>query len=104
MEKKQLIWETESLIGYEAELKGLNEAIVEEQRQDFDFSGFTILTGGDQREVFIMDGEWYRGLIPSNIHLKETFKLMRDALIWRLKARDCEGWLKQLIKKPWRAW
>jgi len=104
MEDK-LIWETESLIGYEAELQGLNNYIAEEQRENFDFSGFTILGGSkDQREVFIQDGEWYRGLIPSNIHLKEIFELMREALMWRLRARDSEGWLKQLIKKPWRIW
>jgi len=100
-----LIWEKESYIGYYAELRGLEEAIRQEMREDFDFSGFTILEGGHRREVFIQDGEWYRGLIPSNIHLKETFELMRDALIWRLRAKNKQkGWLQQLLKNPVKLW
>ena len=104
MEDK-LLYEVEPLIGYERELEGLARVIEEHKREDFDFTGLTIW-GGLGREVFVDDGEgrMNRGLIPSNTHLRETFELMQTVLIWRLRARDHEGWLKQLIKKPWRIW
>lgn len=104
-QEDKLLYEKEPLIGYGRELASLIRIIEKHRHRDnFDFSGFTIW-GGLSREVFIDDGEGMRrGLIPSNIHLKEVFELMRDLLIWRLRARDQEGWLKQLIKKPWRIW
>jgi len=104
---EKLLYETEPYLGYQAELESLARHIEEYKREAFDFTGYTIVfcPGGiNEAEVFIEDGEWMRGLVPSNVHLQRIFELMRDALIWRLRARDQEGWLKQLIKKPWRIW
>jgi len=103
--KDKLLYEIEPYRGYQTELEDLTRHIEEYKRQDFSLD--TQLCSALEalpKKVFVEDGEWMRGLVPSNIHLQRIFEGMRDALIWRLRARDHEGWLKQLIKKPWRIW
>lgn len=93
-----MMYEAEPGYGWDAEERSLARYLKEVDKTPFDFSGYVII-GGTEREVFVEDGAYMRGLIPSNIHLKETWEYLQEALHWRR-----QGWLKRLILRPWEIW
>jgi len=97
------LYEKEPLVGFAKEKESIDVYIARlRSRPGFDFTGRTILdcssSGG---EVFIQDGEYYRGLTPSNTHLLRQFELMRDVLFWRMKLQKEQEKQQKGLRRIW---